>query len=1366
MTNSLQANRGAEKPSPSDIYLWHLEAIVVRNSKISRFLSIPALRLYKPLLAGLAFALLLFMPAGLLGQATGTLTGVVKDTTGAIVPGAKVTLVNVSDKSVRSTVSSGDAFFSFAAVQTGTYDLNVILKGFEAYKITGIDMHPGDSKTITTIALQIGRVEETITVSSRVAGVDINSPEKSYLITDEDIKRLSTVGRDVSELIRTLPGFAVNSAGLNNDSTNNGSQVAGFSGSSVGSFSANGAAPGTGATQVVSDGASVTDPADESSSIGNINMEMVAEVKVQTSNFGADSAKGPVVLQAVTKSGGAAYHGAAYGYVRNSALNSNDWIDNYFDNPRAGTYNYFPGANIGGPVKIPHTNFNHAKKLTFWMGGEGYDQRNLYGNTATLSFVPTARMLSGDLSTDSLEAALNLPTGSSAAECPSAYNCVGLNNFGALHSPSGNTVDVQGHPFVNGQLPVGDFSPNVSAYSRFYPKINRIPRPLGNPGDCSNAANDYDAVDQISRLAPGVLCSDNINYDANIFAQHNGFQYHARIDQNFSDATKLYVTYDFEQVSDQNPVTNTYYAGSPQNIIPSPDGELTHAKSQRLSINQTHTFGPTLTNEAQFAGVYFFSPAQLQSTTQLTDEKTGFAGPRFYDNGADQLPEIINYQGGVPDFAMGYFSPDKGAYKRKYAVNASDNLTKQLQRHSIKAGIYVEQAANNEFVQNYNDPQGQLGYNMYSECATESITNAQSPTETIYGNSVAAFLNGCGNFQQVNQFKSGDLKFRTIDFFATDEWKATKKLTLTFGVRFDHLGPWVDTRGQGLAVWQPEKIQQNVVYALNPEDPTTWPGIAWRGGKGITADPSLPLSGSPDRAFFYSPRAGLAYDMYGNGRTTFRGGWGAYRYHDSYYAAVGPLLTSLGVATYTNPPNNVACTLDQVGNSSRVGNGQTPLLLGPGPFPNATGQTCGGSAINPFNISANDEHDNQQPVTYNYNFSVDQQLPGNSLLEMSYIGNRTQHAFDGGGGGNGNGSQEDLSNQDAIQLGGLYKPDPNTSSPTFGVVPPIDYFDQGHYPLQDWRPYPNYSAVLVKNHIAYSNYNALQLSYNKQKGALTYNLNYTWAKALGILGSAIGQGGGGQVGQVSDSLNIRNDYNILPFNRKQAVNFTFSYQEGVKYHGNRILGGALNLWEISGITSLQSGPDVATAGYSANFGLNGSYSYKPAGAANVINVIYDSTNQLGTPDVTVQPVITCNPKVNLPKNTNGAKSFINPACFSLPAQGTNGSYQLPDLHGPKYFNSDLTLLKNFNIKEGKSLQFRLAGFNFLNHPNYQLYGGPAAGLGLGFGQFTPLNAQGIPIYPTTDAAARANLVQTSNNFGSTPYKSSLRIVELGFKYSF
>jgi hypothetical protein len=215
------------------------------------------------------------------------------------------------------------------------------------------------------------------------------------------------------------------------------------------------------------------------------------------------------------------------------------------------------------------------------------------------------------------------------------------------------------------------------------------------------------------------------------------------------------------------------------------------------------------------------------------------------------------------------------------------------------------------------------------------------------------------------------------------------------------------------------------------------------------------------------------------------------------------------------------------------------------------------------------------------------------------------------------------------------------------------------------------------------------------------------------------------------------------------------------------VGGVLNQWEISGITSIQSGPDVAA--FNSNFSLSGGYEYELPGTNTILGVPFDGVEQLGTPSVAVQPLLTCDPRFNLPVpriNKSGAKTFINGSCFTLPPPGTNGSFSLPDIHGPMYFNSDLTLIKNVHLEGSRSLQLRLAAFNFLNHPNWQLFGGPAAGLALGFGQNLQKGSNGQIIYPTSDAAARANLVETSNNFGSTPYKSSLRIIELGFKYSF
>jgi len=263
----------------------------------------------------------LMLVAGAQAQTTGAVDGVVRDATGALVPGASVTLISELSKAHRTTVSNGEGYFTINAIQPETYDIVITAKGFDTYRVNGIEIHPGDHQTIAKLTLKVGQVDEVVSVSATIAGVSLDSPEKSSIITADDIARLSTVGRDATELIKFLPGFAVSTGGsLNNLSTANGSQTMGFGSSSTSSFSANGATPQTGATTVVSDGASVMDPGDMGASIANVNMDMVQEIKVQTSNFGADSAKGPVVINAVGKSGGSAFHGTAYFLARNTAL--------------------------------------------------------------------------------------------------------------------------------------------------------------------------------------------------------------------------------------------------------------------------------------------------------------------------------------------------------------------------------------------------------------------------------------------------------------------------------------------------------------------------------------------------------------------------------------------------------------------------------------------------------------------------------------------------------------------------------------------------------------------------------------------------------------------------------------------------------------------------------------------------------------------------------------------------------------------------------------------------------------------------------------------------------------------------------------
>jgi hypothetical protein len=1294
-----------------------------RSAGRARHVRLSALLL---LLAGLLTAL----PRAARAQTTGAIDGIVRDTSGALVPGAKITLINEQSKAIRTTTSNGEGYFTIEAVQANTYDLLVSMPGFDAYRVNGIDIHPGDHTNIAKIALKVGEVTQEITVNATTAGVALDSGEKSALITADDIARLSTVGRDATELIKILPGFAVSTGGgLSNNSTANTGQVMGFGSSSTSSFSAVGSTPQTGMTTVVSDGASVMDPGDMGASISNVNMDMVQEVKVSTSNFGADGANGPVVINAIGKSGGSQYHGSTYLFARNVVLNSNDWYSNYEGQPRPQSKFFYPGGNIGGPLKIPGTDFNHNKKLTFFFGFEVYDQTVPDGQASTgagllQGFVPTPAMLAGDLTPGTIATALNVPGGEQAltTACPNFYTNNGGtagslgNSQGVCYSPGFNgglnytqqdCLIIAGKitgaspkdptaPCVPGAFPAVD--PHTAAWAKFWPKPNRQPQ----------------AVPAQS------LLSDGYNYEKTEVITDNGYQAHARIDENFTDSLKLYVTYNFEAINAEEGVDNVYYDGS--DFIPYPTPDFSHTKSNGISINLTKVFGPSLTNELIGAGNYYYSPVQLANRAEVQDASTGWSGGRYYNNNALQLPGIVDYEEGVPDFGMGYF-PAGSAFLRKFSYDGADNLTKQWRTHSIKVGAYAEVTANNQIPYNYT--QGVYAFNHYNAgCVVnpDPVSGASSGDVSQLQNNVANFDQGCGGFSQSSSSQNADLHFHTYDFYLTDEWKATRRLTLTYGLRFDHMGAWFDPDGLGMAVWTPPA--QHVVYNVT-QNPATYPGISWH-----QTDKSDPISGQPSRPFFYSPRAGLSYDLYGNGKTTLRGGFGAYRFHDSYNDSAGPLSTTLGIEKYQNP-SNISCTIEQIGAQGTADAAGKSLAAGYG-CPVAAGT----ASLAPFAIYALDKHDDEQPMVYNYSFNVDQVMPWNSNLELSYVGNQSHNTF----------TEGNLSNQNYIPLGGLFQPDPIT-----GVVTQPSSTQQNQ---QDYYPYPNYAQVYVPHHIGYGNYNSLQASWNRQKGAFIYGFNYTWSKALGIRGDY-------RTGAVGDPSTLRNNYGYLGFNRSNAVNATYSWQVGNAYHGNRFVGAVLNRWEISGITSLQSGPDVAVLNGTSNtnFGLGGGIQYTPAGSSTAIAVPISNTTALGTPSINLQPVVTCDPRKNLHTNPKYGVQYFNGNCFALPKLGTNGDFELPDVHGPAYFDTDLTVKRSFKLREKQELVFSLAGFNFLNHPLRAFTGGANLGLGLSYG---------LPAgYTATSAAeALAAAVQTSPNFGYTPYKSGYRIVELGARYNF
>ena len=184
-----------------------------------------------------------------------------------------------------------------------------------------------------------------------------------------------------------------------------------------------------------------------------------------------------------------------------------------------------------------------------------------------------------------------------------------------------------------------------------------------------------------------------------------------------------------------------------------------------------------------------------------------------------------------------------------------------------------------------------------------------------------------------------------------------------------------------------------------------------------------------------------------------------------------------------------------------------------------------------------------------------------------------------------------------------------------------------------------YSALDVPNHNLFSNYNALQLGLTRQTGHILFNVNYTFSKALGIEGAD-------GTGEPANPFNLWDDYSPENFDRRHIFNASYTFIEGAPIH-NKLAGAVVNGWEISGITTFQSGPDIPTLTTNPGFAVNGNIGQQNLanGDPNPNYITINNTVYLGTPDVSLQPTLTCNPA-----SGRGGHQYINGNCFSTPNQ--------------------------------------------------------------------------------------------------------------------
>jgi hypothetical protein len=1193
----------------------------------------------------LFIALFLILPFSAKAQVSATVNGTVYDSTGAVIPGANVTLTRDASREMRSSVTNGEGYFAFPALLTGSYSLKIEAKGFKSYAEPGINLSAGDLRKLSGLVLAVGQQGETVTVEANTQIIPVENGQRAAVLNAEDIQQLAIQGRNLSELLKVLPGVTSVQNGLSNGSQFDPTVVSVASSAVGNGLNANGA-PNRGGTSQLSDGVDIDDPGCNCNSIAILNPDMTQEVSVQTSNFGAEAPRGPIVINTISKSGGATYHGEGYFYVRNDVLNANDWQSDHAGTPKGSAHYYYPGGNVGGPIPFTH------KKLLGWFGYERILQDTGNANRLT-SFIPTADMMAGNFT----NTAANVAFCQGKNLSPTATN--GCNDLTGTVLPDGTIVGQGSRPA--GIIPAQFLDPGAKALASFWPAAN--------------------VTDQTQRAAIG-----GANYDAVIPGTHDGYLFRARVDYNLSDRDTFFISYQYGQDAAPSQGNGAHIYWTPGNSIPYPGGGLISSSfSKAIAGHFTHVFSSTFTNE--FIASWGFGNFPVGPPNASGAYKTTLGYPSSYGTvfktGSLLVPSYSS-AGTLtfPDFSQQDIFETGGKYLvRKEMPAFSDGVTKVAGTHTVKVGIYAENVGN---IQGASEsPNGALNsFNAGGTVQNNLLT--QKPLGSP-NNPTANFVMGnVTSYAENNSSPISDMAYQTLSFYVDDAWKASKRLSLQIGFRFEHIGHWYDRQGNGLAVFLPSLVSSD--QASGKLDP----GVYWHG-----ISPGISKAGSPDRFLFVSPRFGVSYDLTGTGKTILRGGWGTYRFADQYNDYTGALTTAQSIKGY-GLPGQTSVLLSQIGSIA------APKPGGINGGVNTVGATDYGI-----------------PVTYSYNFTVSQQVPWKSLLEVAYVGSRSQELLMGGQSISGSGFSAYI-DQNKVPLGAFFNPDPVT-----GVKSPNpENLSQGapNNKEADYRPYgTSYgtNGINVNAHVGYSNYNGLQTSWVKRSEHLTFNFNFTWSKTLGTA-------------LLEDPFVLRNNYGITSFDRPYVFNTSYAYNFGRVYHGDsHLLNGVSNGWTLSGITTWQSGGNLQATN-SPNFGL---------GITGLSQATYFGTSA----SKTIQPVLTCDAGANLKPNQR-----VNESCFAAPAIGTNGPANYPYFRNADFFDTDLAAYKSFHVTERQVVQFRLSAFNWVNHPLPQFSGGNQLQLHYN-ADLTPNTSSNSPTLGFLDTKAGGH---------------TARILEVALKYSF
>jgi len=1156
-------------------------------------------------------SMLLFAAPAAWGQTTfGSITGLITDASGAVIPGAQVTLINLGTTEKRTQTTGNDGIYHFVNLLPGNYSVAVDKEGFKSFTRTPVLVEVQQEVRID-VKMELGQVSQTVEVTAQTPLLQPETSSLGQVIETRQVNELPLNGRNPMNLVALAPSVVPQGQSMG---TPTGENPFGF-----GNYQIGGAIANQGAEYL--DGTPLNN-----SYINELSLiptqDSLQEFKVQTNNLDAEWGRfAGGVINFTTKSGTNQIHGTAYEYLRNTVLNAGNFFDNANGISRAPFVQNQFGFNAGGPVYIPHL-YDGRNKTFFFASYEGFRQR--VGQTF-LESVPTLAERGGDF-TNYLD--------SSGKVIP-------------IYDPTTTTANANGtysrqQISCNGALNVicpQNFNPTSLAMLKEFP----LPNTAGSPFTAIN------------------------NFATNASLGGDNDEFTTKIDQNVSDKQHLF---------------GRYTRWTNLNLPIDPFG---------TGVCQDRCTEAFTTNNAEIDDVYDFSPTTVMdirvSFDRMAYDRTPSSAGLNLSQFGPGFGAVQNqvFQANLPlpvlSGPLGNVFSTQGAgsviIARDDTARIAGSLTKISGRHTLQFGGEFRQDTHN-YAQT-NDPVGLFNF-------SNSFTSSD-PINQIGGSSLASFLlgYGTGGGPSTPAMVASQQLYPAL--YAQDQFKATSKLTLNLGVRWEQNGPYSE-RFNRISVLEP-----NTPIALAQPPCVNLPAgtaaalgqsqiclPALKGALGAVATSSRPQRYAQNQAWLqFSPRLGFAYQLTPN--TVLRGGYGLFWISNAVEFDQAPNtdgLNSLGTPWLTTVDGGKTPCV----NPSPVGCVGGPTFNLSNPFPNGITQPPGRNIAlyqnlqygqGPFALLPNNPYAYYQQ----WNFDVQHQLPDGTLIDLAYAAAKGTHLPDF--------SQQLNALPDKYLSLGSHLQD-TVPNPFFGLINNGTGLSAASTTLSQLLvPYPQYGGYSIgASGFSDSIYNSMQLKAEKRTGGGgTLLVAYTLSKMIttGDVDSLTSWLESTGAAGIQDWNNLKAERSLSSYDVPQRL--VVSYVLDLPFgQGKRFLANAAGIggkfvsgWGAEGVTTYQSG-------FPLNFYLNSS-------------LIGQGNGQ--RPNNSTSGALSGSAESRL-------NAWFNTAAFSYPGNYTYGSASRvdPTLRSQGIQNWDFSLFKNtpFGPDNKLNMQFRAEFFNLFNKPQF------------------------------------------------------------------